>query len=62
MLGRRPSGLEAGLAALTEKLQAGEISFEAALRFFASSVARDAELAASASGGLAERDFPPLTE
>lgn len=62
ILGRCPAGVEVGMAALTDRLRTGDIPFEAALQFFASSVARDAALAASASGGLAERDFPPLTE
>ncbi|MBD3848100.1 phosphotransferase family protein [Bosea sp. SSUT16] len=62
MLSARPSTVPEGMAALADRLQAGDIPFTAALQFFAGSVARDAELAASASGGLAGRDFPPLTE
>ncbi|SIR09284.1 phosphotransferase family protein [Bosea sp. TND4EK4] len=62
VLGSPPADIAAGMATLADRLEAGDISFETALRFFAGSVARDAALAASASGGLATRDFPPLTE
>ncbi|WP_406857615.1 phosphotransferase family protein [Alsobacter sp. KACC 23698] len=61
LLGERPASLQDGMARLGEALKAGRIPFETALAFFAGSVARDAELAASSSGGLAGRSFPPLT-
>ncbi|GGH24371.1 hypothetical protein GCM10007036_30750 [Alsobacter metallidurans] len=61
LLGERPATVAAGMAQLSAALKAGRVPFETALRFFAASVARDGELAASASGGLANRSFPPLS-
>jgi aminoglycoside phosphotransferase (APT) family kinase protein len=62
LLGARPKSVEAGRAALGKALRQGRVPFATALAFFAGSVAREAKLAASSSGGLAGRDFPPLTE
>jgi aminoglycoside phosphotransferase (APT) family kinase protein len=62
VVGARPRTVEAGRAALSTALREGRVPFATALAFFAGSAARDAELAASSSGGLADRDFPPLTD
>jgi aminoglycoside phosphotransferase (APT) family kinase protein len=62
VLGQPPASVETGEAALANALQDRRICFPAALAYFAGSAAREAQLAATASGGLAHRDFPSLTE
>ena len=61
LLGAPPADPRAGQAALLQAMHAGHVPFADVLRFFAGSTAREAELAASASGGLAHRGFPGLT-
>lgn len=56
LLGARPASVAEGIAAL----RASGAAFETVLRFFAAHTARDSQLAASASGGLAHRGFPAL--
>ena len=46
----------------TVPLEAGSIPFDLLLEFFAGDVAREAQMAAPSSGGLATRDFPALKE
>ena len=47
-------------AALCDAILAQAVPFDTALRFFAGRVAREAQLAAPSSGGLATRSFPDL--
>jgi aminoglycoside phosphotransferase (APT) family kinase protein len=61
LLGAPPADPQGGQAALLQAMRAGRVPFADVLRFFAGSTAREAELAASASGGLAHRGFPELT-
>lgn len=60
LLGDKPASVEAGQRDLHAALTSGRVGFEPVLRYFARSTARDAERAASASGGLAHRHFPGL--
>ena len=60
LLGAVPDSIESGLHDLRAALKDGRVDIGAVLRFFAHSTARDAERAASASGGLAHRHFPSL--
>jgi aminoglycoside phosphotransferase (APT) family kinase protein len=62
VLGSRPSDIAAGRAAVMRALRDGRLSFAEVIVFFAASVQRESTLAASASGGLAERTFPSLDE
>ena len=48
--------------ALCNAIESGRVTFESALGFFAGLVAREAQLAALASGGLANRKFPELAK
>ena len=57
-----PKDAATGQAALLEAMRQNEISFASALDYFAGAVAREAALAASASGGLARRGFPPIID
>ncbi len=50
----------AGEAMLTERLRQGRVSLDAVLICFAGQAAREAQLAASASGGIAHRHYPEL--
>jgi hypothetical protein len=58
LLGCVPASVQAGRDALASALRRGQISFADALAYFAGQSARDAQLAASASGGIASRHFP----
>jgi len=60
ILGSPPESVQAGQKELFAALKAARIGFEPVLQFFARSTSRAAELAASASGGLARRHFPAL--
>lgn len=60
LLGSSTASAEAGEDALAAALQAGRIVFPAALAYFAGQAARQAQLAASASGGIADRHYPAL--
>jgi hypothetical protein len=60
LLGHRPTGVEDGLAGVLRARRDGAIGLDAVIRLLADQTARAAELAASASGGLADRTFPPL--
>ena len=60
LLGYGAASAEAGEQALTPALQAGRIAFPAALAYFAGQAARQAQLAAGASGGIADRHYPAL--
>lgn len=60
LLGKEPDTVESGQAELAAALAAGRVSFEAVLGFFAAQTAREAQLAASASGGIAGRHYPLL--
>ncbi len=55
-----PAELGPGRAALADAIVAGRVSFATALEFFAGQAARDAQLAAGASGGIAARHYPAL--
>ena len=59
-LGSRPDTVEAGKAALRDAVRAGRIAFPTALQCFAGCAARETQLAAASSGGLATRTFPAL--
>ena len=56
----RPSSIDGGEDALVAELRAGRIAFPDALAYFAGQAARQAQLAASASGGIASRHYPAL--
>jgi hypothetical protein len=60
LLGRRPAGVEEGQLDLLNAMRAGSIPIESVIQYFAGSAAREAELAAYASGSMAARDFPDL--
>jgi hypothetical protein len=60
LLGRVPESVEAGQAALSAALRAGTVPFDQALAYFAGHAAREAQLAAAASGGIAHRHYPKL--
>jgi hypothetical protein len=60
ILGHKPSSAEAGFLDLANRIAAGRVPFETALDFFAGQTARDAQLAATASGGIAGRHYPLL--
>ncbi len=60
LLGSSTASTKAGEDALAAALQAGRIAFPAALAYFAGQAARQAQLAAGASGGIANRHYPPL--
>jgi aminoglycoside phosphotransferase (APT) family kinase protein len=62
VLGGAPTTADAGKAQIYEAYRAGSVSFGAALQCFAACVAREAQLAAGASGGLATRQFPSLED
>jgi aminoglycoside phosphotransferase (APT) family kinase protein len=57
-----PVSLEGGKADLVRAMRQQEVQFATVLNFLAGSVAREAQLAASSSGSLATRHFPPLDE
>jgi aminoglycoside phosphotransferase (APT) family kinase protein len=61
LLGVRPPSLASGLTSALAALRNGALGLGDLIAFFAGQTSRDAQLAASASGGLAERTFPPLT-
>jgi hypothetical protein len=61
-LGSRPDGVDAGKAALRDAVRAGKVEFPAALQCFAGCAARETQLAAASSGGLATRTFPALEQ
>lgn len=62
VLGRAPTSVEAGKMQVYEAYREGRVSFAAALQCFAGCAAREAQLAAGASGGLAGRRFQPLED
>ena len=62
ILGRAPASVEVGKTQVYEAYREGRVSFAAALQCFAACVAREAQLAAGASGGLAARQFPALED
>ena len=62
ILHARPAGVGEGQAALLDAMRARKISFVEVLGYFSGCVARETTLAASASGGLATRDFPPIED
>jgi aminoglycoside phosphotransferase (APT) family kinase protein len=62
VLGSAPASVEAGKTQVYQAYREGRISFAAALQCFAGCVAREAQLAAGASGGLATRQFPSLED
>ncbi len=55
-----PTSAEAAQAALAAALREGHIAFPDALAYFAGQAARQAQLAATASGGIASRRYPAL--
>jgi aminoglycoside phosphotransferase (APT) family kinase protein len=61
LLGVSPSSQEDGERQLLAAVRAGRIAFDRLVGYFGRSTIRDAALAASASGGLADRHFPPLS-
>lgn len=60
LLGRDPASIEAGQDAPAAALREGRIAFPDALAYFAGQAAREAQLAAAASGGIASRRYPAL--
>ncbi|OYU47213.1 MAG: hypothetical protein CFE31_18065 [Rhizobiales bacterium PAR1] len=62
VLGAPPISVEAGKMAILEAVRASTLPFAEAIRYFVRCVALESQLAASASGGLAGRTFPPLEE
>ncbi|MGE0230518.1 MAG: phosphotransferase family protein [Flavobacteriaceae bacterium] len=58
LAGVRAADVEQGRAILVDRLADGSIPFADALAFFSRSVARQAQLAALASGSIANRQFP----
>ncbi|MCB2049813.1 MAG: phosphotransferase family protein [Novosphingobium sp.] len=57
LLGSRPATVDQGQADLCVALKAGDVSFEAALRYFAGAGVRGAQLSAEASGSIAGRHY-----
>jgi hypothetical protein len=62
VLGGAPASVEAGKIQVYQAYREGRVSFATALKCFAGCVAREAQLAAGASGGLANRQFPSLED
>jgi len=60
LLGHMPQSIETGREAVARAVGRAQISFADALTYFAGQAARDAQLAASASGGIAARHYPPI--
>ena len=60
LLKQSPGSVEDGHVALLREMRAGRVPFAGVIQFFAASAERDAALAASASGGLADRSFPSI--
>jgi aminoglycoside phosphotransferase (APT) family kinase protein len=60
LLGRRPAGVEEGQLDLLKAMRGGSIPIGSVIQYFAGTTARDAELAAYASGSMADRNFPDL--
>lgn len=60
LVGFAPESLETAREALAKAVGRGQISFADALGYFAGQSAREAQLAASASGGIATRHYPPV--
>jgi aminoglycoside phosphotransferase (APT) family kinase protein len=60
LLGHRPVSVTSGQTDLVAGLAAGRFTTGAVLTSFAGSVAREAQLSAASSGGLASRTFPDL--
>ena len=58
LVGFVPEFIEAGREALAKAVGRGQIPFADALSYFAGQSAREAQLAASASGGIAARHYP----
>ncbi len=58
IVGFIPKSIAAGREALAKAMGRGQISFADALSYFAGQAARDAQLASSASGGIAARHYP----
>ncbi|MFH6787272.1 MULTISPECIES: phosphotransferase family protein [Methylobacterium] len=62
LLGRAVADETAGQLALADAIASGRVSFGRALAFFAGQAAREAHLAAGASGGIATRHYPAIRE
>ena len=60
LLGQKPPSVAEGQAALVTGMSQGRFTPAQVLTYFAGSVAREAQLAAASSGGLATRTFPDL--
>ena len=60
LLGSRPATPESGREELARRIAAGECPVPAALAYFAGQTAREAQLAAAASGGISRRHYPAL--
>lgn len=60
LLGCKPATVDEGQLNLLNAMRGGSIPIGAVMHYFAGSTARDAELAAYASGGMADRNFPDL--
>jgi aminoglycoside phosphotransferase (APT) family kinase protein len=61
LLGQEPVGVDGGLADVLAAHRDGALGLDAVIRLLADQTSRAAQLAASASGGLADRTFPPLS-
>lgn len=59
-LGRRPSGIEAGRAAMATAVGDGTLTDQDYLRYLWKRIARENELLRPASGVMADRHWPPL--
>lgn len=60
LLDRPVADEAAGQLALADAIASGEVPFERMLTFFAGQAAREAHLAAGASGGIAARQYPAI--
>ncbi len=60
LLDRPVADEAAGQLALADAIASGEVPFERMLTFFAGQAAREAHLAAGASGGIAARHYPAI--
>jgi aminoglycoside phosphotransferase (APT) family kinase protein len=60
VLGFEPASVEEGLEQVTQAIQRGSMSLPQAVAYFAGAAAREAQLAASASGSIARRHYDPL--
>ncbi|MCP4908167.1 MAG: phosphotransferase family protein, partial [bacterium] len=62
LLGSRPTDVPSGREALAIRIEAGDLSDEALVAYFHRATIRRTALVRSASGALADRHYPPLSD